>query len=141
MRRGHRERALRALDGFAAEVADRTEPVATCERTVEAPDAVPDFGIRVIDLESAGLLEVRAISDSTPPKNVEPTGVDGRPVGLIYRSGESYLTADLEEMPAAEPKGPSRSAVSVRVDDRGTFQTVAGTPDIFDETDVELGRG
>jgi hypothetical protein len=66
MRRGHGERALRALDSFAAEIADRTEPMAICERTVEVADAIPDFGIRVIDLESAELLEVRAISDSTP---------------------------------------------------------------------------
>jgi len=140
MRRGHGERALRALDGFAAEIADRTEPMAVGEHTVEAADAIPDFGIRVIDLESAELLEVRAISDSTPPEDVEPMSVDEGPIGLTYRSGESYLAADLEEMPAAEPKGPYRSAVSVRVDDRGTFQTVAETPDVFDETDVELAE-
>ena len=66
--------------------------------------------------------------------------VDEGPIGLTYRSGESYLAADLERMPAAEPKRPSRSAVSVRVGDRGTFQTVAETPDVFDETDVELAE-
>ena len=126
MGRGHRERALRALNSFAAEIADCTESMAVCERTVEAADAVLDFGICVVNLESDGLLEVRAISDSTPPEDVEPMAVDEGLVGLTYRTGESYLVADLEEMPAAEPKGPYRSAVSVPVGDRGTFQTVAG---------------
>jgi signal transduction histidine kinase len=140
MGRGHRERALRALNSFAAEIADCTESMAVCERTVEAADAVLDFGICVVNLESDGLLEVRAISDSTPPEDVEPMAVDEGLVGLTYRTGESYLVADLEEMPAAEPKGPYRSAVSVPVGDRGTFQTVAETPDAFDETDVELAE-
>ena len=140
MRRGHRERALRALNSFAAEIADCTEPAAVCERTVEAADVILDFDICVVNLESDGLLEVRAISDSTPPEDVEPMGVDEGLVGLTYRTGESYLVADLEEMPAAEPKGPYRSAVSVPVGDHGTFQTVAETPDAFDETDVELAE-
>jgi len=138
--RGHRERALRALNRFSAEIAECTEPAAVCERTVEAADVILDFDICVVNLESDGLLEVRAISDSTPPEDVEPMGVDEGLVGLTYRSGESYLAADLEEMPAAEPKGPYRSAVSVPVGDRGTFQTVAETPDAFDETDVELAE-
>ncbi|PSQ37415.1 hypothetical protein BRD05_00675 [Halobacteriales archaeon QS_9_70_65] len=62
-------------------------------------------------------------------------GVDEGPVELTYRSGESYPAADLERMSAAEPKGPYRSAVSVPVGDRGTFQTVAETPGAFDEPD------
>ena len=130
MRRGHRDEHC-GRNGFAAEIADRTEPAAICGRTVEAADAIFDFGICVIDPESAGLLEVRAISDSTPPEDVEPMGVDEGPVGLTYRSGESSLAADLERMPAAELKGPYRSAVSVPVGDRGTFQTVAETPDVL----------
>ena len=67
-------------------------------------------------------------------------GVDEGPVELTYRSGESYPAADLEKMSAAEPKGPYRSAVSVPVGDRGTFQTVAETPGAFDEPDVELAE-
>ncbi len=140
MRRGHRERALRALNSFSAEIAECTEPAAVCERTVEAADDILDFDICAVNLESEGLLEVRAISDSTPPEDVEPMAVDEGLVGLTYRTGESYLTADLEAMPAAEPAGSYRSAVSVPVGDRGTLQTVAEATDAFDETDVELAE-
>jgi PAS domain S-box-containing protein len=138
--RRERERKLAALNSIADEITTSESVAEICERTVEASEEILNFDLSVVDIETDGYLEKRAISDRTPVADTTAMSVDEGIAGKTYRTGKSMLIADIEECDEARPQGPYRSALSVPIGDHGVFQAVSEAPDSFDESDLELAE-
>jgi PAS domain S-box-containing protein len=138
--RRRRERALRALNDIATDITSYTDRQAVCDRTIEAAENVLSFDITVINLEEEGTLPVTAISSGVSPEGATAMSVEEGLAGLAYREGRTVLVDEVEDHPEANPQGPYRSALTVPLGDHGVFQSVAGEPNAFDDTDRELAE-
>ncbi|WP_458204441.1 GAF domain-containing protein [Haladaptatus sp. NG-SE-30] len=113
---------------------------AVCELTVDAAERILDFDICVVDLESNGILETRAISSNIPLENTANMSIDEGIAGKTYRTGMSQLTDDIREVEEANTSGEYRSGISVPIGNYGVFQAVAEEVGFFSSDDVELAE-
>ncbi len=134
------ERQLSELHDVAATLATSDSVTAVCEETLAASEEILNFDISVIDLEEGGQLVPIATSSGTPPDGASSMSVEEGLVGLTYRTGESFLVADLQEHEVADPQGPYRSAISIPLGDHGVFQAVHTERDAFGRDDLETAE-
>jgi PAS domain S-box-containing protein len=129
------------------DIAARAEECSTEEEvfdlTIEAAEEILEFDICGVDSVEDGLLVPRAMSSGTPPEGYyEGTPVDAEDnlAARTYRTGESYLVADLADEDVDPAETAYRSAISVPFGESGVFQAVAKEAGRFDEDDLELAE-
>lgn len=135
-----RAKMLESLHRVAIDLATLETAAAICERTVAASEEILQFDLSTIDLEEDGYLSKVALSSAIDPANTTTMPIDEGISGKTYREGDSYLIANVNEHPAANPQGPYRSALSIPIGTHGVFQAVSEQPDSFDETDLKLAE-
>jgi PAS domain S-box-containing protein len=134
------EHALTELHEAGTRLTSSDTVQAACEEAIHAVETILDFDQSIGALEDDGVLQAVATSEALPEDTVSEIPIDEGVAGLTYRTGESRLTEDIDEVDVDPPQDEYRSGISIPIGDHGTFQAVSREPDDFDERDLELAE-
>ncbi|KPL17650.1 MAG: hypothetical protein AMJ92_11480 [candidate division Zixibacteria bacterium SM23_81] len=108
--------------------------------TAKAAEQILTFSLCTLDIVEGNRLVVKALSSGLPPEtSVERDLDEAGLAGMTYRTGETFIFGDLDEVPGAKPTGEDfKSGISAPIGDIGVFQVVSTDPNAFSNEDKEL---
>lgn len=136
----NRKQVVSELHTVAIEFAQMESYEAIYTRAIDAAEHLLNFDRSVIAIEQDGKLHPEAASTGIRPDEVSVMSVDEGLTGKTYRTGEALLINEVSEWDEANPQGPWMSAISIPIDEFGTFQAVSTDPAAFDDQDLQLGE-
>lgn len=108
--------------------------------TVKAAEQILTFSLCTLDIVEGNRLVVKELSSGLPSQaSVECDLDDAGLAGKTYRTGETCIFGNLDEVPEARPtREDFKSGISAPIGDIGVFQVVSTDPNAFSNEDKEL---
>lgn len=122
------------LETITRRLADCDEATEVCWTVTESIDTVCTFDVAIVyATESGQLRPVATAANELYPAAYQDAGHGI--AGAVLRSGESRVTDDLGQEPAAREHGEFRSALTVPINDTHGLQLLSTAPKTFSEAD------
>ncbi|MFB6073327.1 MAG: response regulator [Halobacterium sp.] len=138
--RKERSRALAALHEAATDLEAAETEAAVYDVLLEAAEEILDFDLVAVDVLVDGALVQEAWTlDLDTEGYWEETPLDEETFATrAFRRQETIVVDDLREADITPADPEYRSALTVPIDEHGTFQAVSRETHAFDEADTEL---